>query len=223
LLNPLSTTYCRSFEEDGKERGFDNVMDYMKSQFSPKVGTIMRALHGATPVDGASALIVCPTEMARQFSDHPIEVIGFGSSVGIPYHEVGEYVEFDSEAFNQAYKMANIDPYRDVDYMHVHDCVPYTHFMATEAGGYFRPGEAWQAILDGRTRFDGDKPISTTGGRSTMGHAWAASGGAEIAEAVRQMRGLCGLRQIKPFPEVCVVHNNGMGMHTNVVVLRNQD
>jgi acetyl-CoA C-acetyltransferase len=158
--------------------------------------------------------------MAESFTDAPIDLIGFGTGVTIPYHEAEAVWEVEKEAFEQAYRMAGIVPYRDIDYMHVHDCMVNTHFATTETGGYFRPGEAWQAIIDGETAFDGDKPISTTGGRTSMGHAWSASAGAEIAEAVRQMRGECGERQIKPAPEVSVIHNIGHGIHINVSVLR---
>lgn len=220
LRNPLATTYQKEFPDEAREHGFSNVHDYMKSNFNPKLGTIMRAFNAATVVDGASALIVCPTEMARSFTDHPIDVIGFGSAVAIPYHEVEAIQEVEKEAFAQAYKMAKINPYQDIDYMHVHDCMVNTHFTTTEAGGYFRPGEAWRAIQEGRTTFDGDKPLSTTGGRTSMGHAWSASAGAEIAEAVRQMREQCGTRQIKPTPEVSVIHNIGHGLQCNIVVLR---
>jgi acetyl-CoA C-acetyltransferase len=220
LLNPRATTYKKDFQEEAKEHGFSDVKEYMKSNFNPKIGTIMRAFNGATVVDGASALIVCPTEMAKSFSAHPVEVIGFGSATAIPYHEMSLPWKVEEEAFAQAYKMAKINPYRDIDYMHVHDCLISSHFASAEAGGYFRPGEAWRAIQDGRTAFDGDKPISTTGGRTSMGHAWSASAGAEIAEAVWQMREKAGGRQIKPTPEVSVVHNLGHGVHVNVSVLR---
>jgi len=217
LLNPHATTYKKSFKDEAGDHGFNDVMEYMRSNFNPKIGSIMRAFNGATVVDGASALIVCPTEIAKSFNAHPIEVIGFGSAASVGYHDVDD---LDTAAFTSAYKMAKINPYRDIDYMHVHDCLISTHITATEIGGYFRPGESWCAILDGRTGYDGDKPISTTGGRPSLGHAWAASAGAEIAEAVYQMREQAGARQIKPTPEVCVIHNNGHGLHANVSVLR---
>jgi acetyl-CoA C-acetyltransferase len=217
VRNPLATFVHQEFPEEAREHGFNDVMEYMFSNFNPKLGLLMRPFYGPIVADGASALIVCPTEIARNFSDHPIEVIGIGSSTAVGYHNSED---IEKEAFAQAYQMAKINPYRDIDYMHVHDCMINTHFTATELGGYFRPGEAWCAIQEGRTTYDGDKPLSTTGGRNSMGHAWCASAGAEIAEAVRQMRGLCNDRQIKPVPEVSVVHNLGHGLHCNVSVLR---
>jgi len=217
LLNPRAVLYKKSFQEEAKDHGFNDVMEYMRSNFNPKIGTIMRAFNGASVVDGASALIVCPTEMAKKFNPHPIEVIGFGSATSVGYHD-HEYAH--AAAFAQAYEMAKINPYRDIDYMHVHDCLIGAQITVTEQGGYFRPGEAWRAILDGRTGYDGDRPLSTSGGRPSLGHAWSASAGAEIAEAVWQMREQAGARQVKPTPEVSVIHNLGHGIHANVSVLR---
>ena len=212
MRNPLATLYKQEFADEAKEHGFSDVKEYMKSKFNPRIGAIVRVHNLATTADGASALIVCPTEIARSFTDHPIDVIGFGSSQSLTYHEVETSCEL-------AYKMAKIN-YKDIDYLHVHDCQTCGQFVGAETAGYFRPGEAWRAIIEGRTAFDGDKPLSTSGGRTTMGHAWAASAGAEITEGVRQMRGLCGARQIKPIPEVSVIYNVGHGTHTNVCVLR---
>jgi acetyl-CoA C-acetyltransferase len=220
VRNTLATTYKKEFADEARERGFKDVKEYMKSRFNPYVGPITRAFHVGFHADGASALIVCPTKLARTFTDYPIGVIGFGSAVNIGYHLVGADSELEELVFAQAYKMAKIDPYKDIDYMHAHDVAASHQFMTAETAGYFRPLEGWRAVMEGRTAFDGDKPISTSGGRTAMGHAYAASAGAEIAEAVWQMRGLCGARQIKPIPEVSVVHSSGHGMYASVSVLR---
>ena len=219
VRNPLATISTKEFKDEAREHGFDDVMEYMKSKYNPYSTYPLRVFNCATPVDGASALIVCPSEMAKKFTDTPIDVIGFGTAVGVLYRETEAYWQMDKAAFEQAYKMAKIDP-KNIDYMHCHDCMVNSHFMVSEEAGYFPKGEAWKAIIEGRTAFDGDKPISTTGGRTSLGHAWAASAGAEITEAVRQMRGECDKRQIKPEPELCVVHNWGHGPHCNISVLR---
>ena len=220
VRNPRATTYKKEFAEEAKERGFSDVKEYMNSKYNPKVGSLARAHNLATPVDGASAIILCSTEIARKLTDHVVDVIGFGATANPYYHEAEIPWDLDREAFRQAYAMAKINPQKDVDYMSIHDCLIALQFASGETGGYFLPGEGWRAILEGRTAFDGDKPMNTTGGRTSMGHAWAASAGAEIAEAVWQMRGICSARQIKPTPEVSVIHNIGHGAHCSVCVLR---
>ena len=53
-------------------------------------------------------------------------------------------------------------------------------------------GEGWKYVLDGRIAYDGDKPMNTNGGRTSYGHAFGASGMADVFEAVTQMRGEAG-------------------------------
>ena len=60
--------------------------------------------------------------------------------------------------------------------------------------------------------------MSTHGGRHAFGHAWAASAGADTYEAVKQMRGVCGDRQIKDIPNISVIHTHGYAMVSTVMV-----
>ena len=117
--------------------------------------------------------------------------------------------------------MANItDPYTEVDYMGIHGCCAQNYFTVTEAAGYFKPGEAWKAILEDRMTSDGDKPVDTSGGRLGIGHPVAGAGGIEVAEAVYQMRGKGSSNPMKTQPEVSVIQCYGGGYHVNVSVLR---
>jgi acetyl-CoA C-acetyltransferase len=93
--------------------------------------------------------------------------------------------------------------------------------MAAEASGYLPKGESWKYFIEGRTAYDGDKPINTTGGRSSFGQAHGASGLAEVAEAVRQMRGLCGERQIKHPVKTAMIYGIGGGQTGTATILRN--
>jgi acetyl-CoA C-acetyltransferase len=61
--------------------------------------------------------------------------------------------------------------------------------------------------------------MATHGGRHAFGHAWAASAGSDTYEAVLQMRGLAGARQIPKRPEISVIHTHGYAMIAAVIVL----
>ena len=161
----------------------------MMSDNNPRLGAITRGSDFHIHADGASAIIVCPTDIAQSFSDHPVAVTGLGVATSIMYHCQGVDWEPDAAAFAQAFDMANIDASKDVDYMYVHDAQVSHQFVGAETAGFIPRGEGWKAIMEGRTAVTGDKPINTSGGRTAMGHAYAASVGAEIAEAVWQMRG----------------------------------
>lgn len=84
---------------------------------------------------------------------------------------------------------------------------------------YLQPGQGLAAAREGRLRFDGDRPMSTHGGRHAFGHAWGASAGSDIYEAVLQMRGKAGKRQMPKRPETAVIHTHGYAMISTAVAL----
>lgn len=91
---------------------------------------------------------------------------------------------------------------------------------SAEIAGYLPKCEGWRIALDGRTGFDGDRPINTNGGRSRFGHAYAASGLADVGEVVQQMRGQCGSRQVKKLPETALIRGIGGGQNATAAILR---
>jgi acetyl-CoA C-acetyltransferase len=209
VKNPRATLSTTTPDDDAKAHGYDDVMEYMRSESNPRLGAITHGSDFHVHADGASAIIVCPTEIAKTFSDHPVSVTGLGVATSIMYHCQDVDWEPDAVAFARAFEMAGVDASKDVDFMYVHDAQVCHQFVGAETAGFIPRGEGWRAIMDGRTRIGGDRPINTSGGRTAMGHAYAASVGAEIAEAVWQMRGACGERQITPAPGVGVVHGLG--------------
>ena len=205
--------------DEARERGFDDTMKYMKSKFNPYVSWPIRFKHIYFPADGAAALVLCPTEDAKKYTDKPIEVSGVGVAGGLPFADDPLNQPAEVSAFKQAYTMAKLNP-GDINYLALHDTVVQQHICVSEMAGYFAPGEAWRAIIEGRTTFDADKPINTHGGCLSMGNTYGASGIIEIGEAFLQMRGECGERQISLPPKVSVCHTVGAGPMFGVTVLR---
>lgn len=215
--------YCRKeYKDIAREAGFNNVMEYMKSQYNPWVTWPVRASHVHVPADGAAALVFCATESAKKYTKNPIDVAGVGLASGFPFQIDPLNLVIEQSAFAQAYTMADLNP-QEIDYLAVHDCYIHHHFTVSEVAGYFGPGEAWRAIIDGRTTFDGDRPINTHGGCPSMGNAYDISGIAEIAEAVLQMRGECDQRQMDPPPKCAVTHAAGSGPSYGITVLRRKE
>jgi acetyl-CoA C-acetyltransferase len=77
----------------------------------------------------------------------------------------------------------------DIDYLHTHDCSHISGICTAETIGYLEAGKGLAAVREGRLRLDGDRPMSTHGGRHAFRHAWGASAGTDTYEAVLQMRG----------------------------------
>lgn len=222
LKNSKAALVTMSYEDEAKHFGFGNVKDYLFSnKYNPPLGTYIRARFLGASVDGASAIIVCATEKAKQYSKNPIEVAGISTvtSLGKTFCELP--LEIDRIMFKEAYGMAGItDPYHEVEYMGIHDCPATMVLMVSESAGYFKKGEAWKYMRDGRLNYDQDKPISTSGGRTQSGHPRSPAFGIEVSEAVNQMRGENGERQMAKKPKTSVVWGGGSGFSTGICVLK---
>ena len=209
------------FEEIAKEFGFSDPMEYLRSPFNPKTTQYLRVTGNAPSADGAACVIVCPTEMAHKFRQKPIEVLGVGASaleLMRPHNEK----EITKEAARQVYEMTGLTP-ADIDLLFVNDFVLASQLCAAEEVGYLPKGEGWKWVLEGRTAFDGDRPINPHGGRTSYGHAYGASGMADVYEAVLQLRGLAGDIQVKNNPKTAMLRGYGGGQNCRIPILRTVD
>jgi acetyl-CoA C-acetyltransferase len=91
---------------------------------------------------------------------------------------------------------------------------------AAEVVGYLPKGESWKYFRDGKTRFDGEKPINTDGGTQGIGHAFASTGIHNYKEAVLQMRGEAEGRQIPIPPKVVMIRGQGATHSVSIGILR---
>lgn len=220
--NPLALMRI-PYEEQAKQMGFDDVNQFMRSQFNPKMGHMLRVSGMEQKCDGAAAVIVASTEWAKAHNlrHTPIEVLGIGSAAcegNTPHLEI----RGTEEAVRQVYEMTGVKP-EEIDLLFANDFVISSQLVAAEASGYLPRGEGWKYFVDGRTAYDGDKPINTNGGRTSFGHAHAASGVADIYEAVIQMRGLAGERQVKNLPKTTLLRGFGGGQNLAAIILRTDE
>jgi len=160
--------------------------------------------------DGAAALILCPLEKAKDYTDKIVKIIGSGqASDSLALHGREDICTFQStvEAAEMAYKQAKIKP-KDIDVAEVHDCFTIAEILAIEDLGFFKKGEGGKAAEEGVTALDGDKPINTSGGLKAKGHPVGATGVAQVVEIVKQLRGEADKRQVKD-ARIGLTHNIG--------------
>jgi acetyl-CoA acetyltransferase len=177
------------------------------------------ALFDCSPVsDGAAAVLLVAEDIAKDFSDVPLYLIGSGqaSDGALPDREDLFSIPAARIAGEQAYKMAGITPY-DIDFAEVHDCFTIAEIMASEDLGFFPRGEGWKAALEGKTARNGVHPINTSGGLKAKGHPVGASGVGQMNEIWKQLRGKSGQRQIEGNPRIGLAHNVGGSGQTCVV------
>lgn len=219
-MNPKANIQ-ETLEDRATRKGFSDPYDlWLSDEHNPRVAWPSRLLSLVTTADGASAMVLTRASLAKNNRSKPVELKGFGISYSdLPwYGEDPTYWEFDRRATDQAMEMSGITA-KDIDYLHTHDCSHISSICTAETIGYLEPGKGLEAAREGRLRFDGDRPMSTHGGRHAFGHAWGASAGSDTYEAVLQMRGLAGARQLRKPPEISLTHTHGYAMIGTVMVL----
>jgi acetyl-CoA C-acetyltransferase len=207
----------KSLEETAEEAGFSNVKDFWKSQKNPFFAWPTRLFSALNAADGASAFVVSNDPSKKPCA----EIAGYHwAASNYPwYDEKVNPMPQDTIAFEEAYKMAGITP-EELDYLYVHDCMQIYQLVLSEVAGYLPGGQAWKAFLEGRTMYNGDKPLNISGGRHGVGHAFEASAGAEIYHLLKQIRGEAGELQMNRPPQVAAQHNHGYGMHSAVTIFK---
>lgn len=224
VKNPLAINRT-PFEDIAKEKGFDNVMDYLRSPYNPRMGDFLRMECLETKCDGAAAVIVCATEkipeICKNLKHKPIEILGVGAS---SYNAINPHFEIRAteNACKEVYEATGVKP-EELDIFFANDFIITSHLISAEIAGYLPYGEGWKYICEGRTAYDGDKPINTNGGRTSFGHAHAASGLADVYECCKQMRGECGERQVKKLPKTAMLRGYGGAQNVAAVILRTID
>lgn len=98
-------------------------------------------------------------------------------------------------AAQAAYAQAGVRP-ADVDVLEVHDSFTIGEVLTLEALGLCKPGEGAALAPSGHTRLGGAQPVNPSGGLLSRGHPLGATGTAQLAEIVWQLRGAAGERQV---------------------------
>ena len=170
--------------------------------------------------DGAAAAVLCPAELAGDFSGDPVRVLGSGHATGpSALTDMDDLTSFSASvrASRKAYEMASVGP-ADIDVAEVHDCFTVAEIIATEDLGFFARGEGGPALQSGETELAGHYPINPSGGLIAKGHPVGATGLAQVYELVAQIRGTA-VNQIAN-SEVALAHNlGGSGAVATVHVL----
>lgn len=159
--------------------------------------------------DAGGAFIVTSAERARDLKAKPVYLQGIGE-----YHThehlmcAPSLTEFGAtESGRTAYEMAGLGP-QDIDVAQLYDCFTIVPIIELEELGFCQRGEGGAFFSEGHARIGGKLPVNTHGGMLSHAHAGVAGGLFGIVEAVRQLRGGLGERQVQG-AEVALVHNEG--------------
>jgi acetyl-CoA C-acetyltransferase len=158
----------------------------------------------ANHADGAIVTVLASEEVAQGLKQQPVWILGMGwcnDSFALESRDWAKAV-YAQKAAQFAYRQAGIeDPSQAIDFAEVDDTFAYKELQALEAMGLCETGQAGRLTLEGYTSHNGELPVNISGGSQGVGDLLEANGLMRLLEAVLQLRGEAGSRQL---PEVKV-------------------
>ena len=168
--------------------------------------------------DGASAVLLAPAAMAKEFKPTPVRIAGMGQATDThAVHERPDPTELTAVrlASEQALRMAGLKP-KDIHVAELHDAFTILEIAESEEAGFFPKGQGHKALERGETKIGGRLPINPSGGLKARGHPVGNTGVSQIVELVRQLRGEAGDYQVPNDPRNGFAVNFG-GFGNNVL------
>lgn len=207
------------YTEVAKQNGYDDVLEYMRSNKNPKITQYIRKSGTVLHNVAAGAIVVCSADIAEKFSEKPIAVVDYASSSNTQrypfcFHQMNVDVR-------KALDKNGYDP-SELDLLVTTVMTSGEQLDSAEVFGYLPEGEGYKYELEGRTCYDGDTPINPHGGDLSFGHAFGVAGINMLSEAILQMRGEAGDCQVNKPVNKCLVRGMGGGHTTVGIVLENQ-
>ena len=147
--------------------------------------------------DGAAAVVLASGDLAKKYTSQPIIIVASVLKSG-DYSFRWEDMTFSDMTYkctNEAYEMAGLGP-EDIDVCELHDAFAVNELQHYVELGFCKRGEEVRLLEDGVTGIGGKLPVNTSGGLLSKGHPISASGVAQIAELVWQLRGQAAKRQV---------------------------
>jgi acetyl-CoA C-acetyltransferase/acetyl-CoA acyltransferase len=170
--------------------------------------------------DGAAALVLGSEEIARRCRN-PVWILGSGQASGeFPVAGRADLASNPAitKAADDAYQQAGVGP-RDIDVAELHDCVNIHEVICLENSRLMKEGEGIHSAAEKRTYFDGDVPVSVSGGLKSRGHPVGATGAYQLCEVAQQLRGDFEGKRVKD-PEIGMTVNvGGTGAVVTVTIL----
>ncbi|WP_326536772.1 thiolase family protein [Pseudorhodoferax sp.] len=183
---------------------------------SKPIATPLRLLDCCPISDGAMALVVS----AAPGPHRPVALAGAGQA-----HQHQHLSAIDdvlatgaSAAADRAFADARLSR-ADIDYLGIYDSFTITLAMLLEETGFAPRGQAAGRVRDGSFAPGGALPLNTHGGLLSFGHCGVAGGMGHTVEAVRQMRGRAGARQLAQRPSRAFVHADGGVLSSHVSLI----
>jgi acetyl-CoA C-acetyltransferase len=200
----VTMRYHASLNPAAKYRDPITVEDVLASRI---ISSPLHLLDCCIISDGGGALVVTSAERARDLKKKPAYILGTGETSRHAARGQRDFLEIAAHQSGRlAFERAGVT-HKDIDMAMIYDSFTITVLATLENLGFCRRGEGGGFVTGGRLRYDGDLPINTDGGGLSSNHP-GMRGIFLVIEAVKQLRGECGPRQVK---DCAVALCNGTG------------
>ena len=166
-------------------------------------------LQSCSTTDGAAAVILTSLNVARRYTRKPVIIAASvvrGGDYAFRQKDI-TFSDVTDKGVKDAYKMAGIGP-EDINLCELHDAFAVNELQHYVELGFCERGEEVALLMDGITNIKGKLPVNPSGGLLSKGHPLSATGVAQIAEIVWQLRGQAGNNQV-PDAKVGLAHTLG--------------
>ncbi|HKI98425.1 MAG TPA: thiolase family protein [bacterium] len=178
----------------------------------------LRLLDCCLVSNGGVAVIVTSAERARDLKQKPAYVLGMGQGHPGDPQQAGYEPQVNTgarQAGQTAFRMAGIAP-QDIRACEIYDCYTYTVLVTLEDYGFCPKGEGGAFVQNGKLGPGGSLPTNTGGGQLSSFYMWGMT---PLSEAVLQLQGQCGERQIADSRYVLVTGNGGILSYHGCLIL----
>lgn len=209
-LNPQASMYKKVLDDQG----------YYDSAY---VVEPLRLLDATPNSDGGRAIVLTTAENAKAMKQKAVLIRGFGNAnqTVSPYRL--KALDENSAAVRSsrlAYAMAGVTA-EDIDACEFYDCFTYTVEATLRDYGFSKPENVREFITREKIGPGGDLPVNTSGGMLSEGYFMGLT---PVSEAVMQLRGECGDRQLGVYPgtkkpELIMCSDNGAVFQSNSALI----
>src|SRR5690349_1770993 len=169
-------------------------------------------------VVGGGAIVLTSAARAKSLKKKPVYVLGVGECLS--HSSIANMPDLTvtgaAESGPQAYAMAKVKP-ADIDTVSLYDAFTITPILFLEDLGFCPKGEGGRFVSGGRIAPGGELPVNTSGGGLSYCHP-GMYGLLVMIEAIRQVRGECGERQVADC-DVALAHGNGGVLSSQCTVI----
>jgi acetyl-CoA C-acetyltransferase len=172
--------------------------------------------------DGASCVAICKPELARKFTDSPVDIVASSEASDRDFIYREEVTSFKATRLAAKKALESCEmTIRDMDLIEIHDAFTINELIGYEDLGLCEKGESGKFVESGATQVGGSIPVNTSGGLKAKGHPVGSSGTGQVYELYEQLTGGASKDRLVHGAEVALAHSmGGAGVTVQIHVLR---